>query len=185
MRTDHVFLGFTALVATAVVVSVAYVETMKPTVRVSGSTFSTPQEPTILGASGSTDARTDLPIPEETPSPFVAPPSDEQSPLTDEVSSGLSFKTEVVKRYVKELPNSACRFIPLAARAQDLEFFESEAETILTDWQTVRDRLMAKHGDNLITFCADPETLQNDKDRNLKLKQLVTSVWPETASRFK
>ena len=89
------------------------------------------------------------------------------------------FHEEKILAWHEAHPNGPHLWIPSRARDEDLAFYEKEAIEILGDWERQRDALLARHGDNLLAFSADPDVLQNDKDRQRRLKDLVLSIWPD------
>lgn len=127
----------------------------------------TPQRQALVAPAP--EARTLLPSPE---------PDATDAPEAEEPATSLVYNLAIVRRYTQECPNSPLRFVPLTASASELAYLEHEAQVILADWQERRDALWAAHQDNLLAFVADPTVLQNDQDRQQKLRSLVNSLWP-------
>jgi hypothetical protein len=91
----------------------------------------------------------------------------------------LLFRNPIIAEWIHLHPNGPHKLIPKDARPDEIEAYEQEAALILEYHERIKQALLDKHKDNLIAFCEDPDVLQNDRDRQMKLMQLVKSIWPK------
>lgn len=95
------------------------------------------------------------------------------------VAVAPQWQSDTVKTFVKDHPNNPLKFMPATATQDQIAYLEQETEAILSAWQRERDRLLIRHGDNILAFCSDPDVIANDKDRVTRLRNLVLSLWPD------
>jgi len=96
-----------------------------------------------------------------------------------------AFHSEIVKAFLKQHPNSPLRFVPKDASADQIRYLEQQVEEIVGEWQKRRDELLREYGDDFFinakvveAFCQDQRVLDNDRERQEKLSNLVRSLWP-------
>jgi hypothetical protein len=89
-----------------------------------------------------------------------------------------AFHSEIVKAFIRQHPNSPLRFVPKDASQDQLRYLEQQTEEIVEGWQKRRDELLSQFGDDLLSFCQDQRVLDNDRERQEKLSNLVRSLWP-------
>lgn len=121
------------------------------------------------------------------------PPAESASLAPDEATEPATFTSDPVKAFVKQNPNTPLRFVPKDATAMQMAYLQSEVEIVLQDWQKRRTVLFEQANNDLLALIpgfnddgslAQPTPLQqsvidNDQDRQSRLKNLMLSLWPD------